>query len=132
MPPVANGKFIEYAQVHANYYGTSIAAVRAVADAGKACLLEIDVQGADQVKKTDLGARFLFIAPPSFEELEHRLRGRGTEQEEKIALRLKNARFEMSYLDKTGYWDKIIVNDNLDQAYSELKMALSCEPAPAA
>ena len=86
--------------MHSNLYGTSIAAVRSVGEAGKTCLLEIDVQGADQVKNTDLCARFVFIAPPSFDDLETRLRGRGTETEEKIALRLKNARDEMAYLDK--------------------------------
>ena len=97
---VSAGQFIEYARVHSNLYGTSIAAVRSVGDAGKTCLLEIDVQGADQVKNTDLCARFVFIAPPSFDDLETRLRGRGTETEEKITLRLKNARDEMAYLEK--------------------------------
>ena len=77
--------------MHANLYGTSIAAVREVSRQGKTCLLDIDVQGAELVKKTDLCARFLFIAPPSFEDLEKRLRGRGTETEEKIQLRLQRA-----------------------------------------
>lgn len=117
-------QFIEYARVHSNLYGTSIAAVRSVGEAGKTCLLEIDVQGADQVKNTDLCARFVFIAPPSFDDLETRLRGRGTETEEKIALRLKNARDEMAYLDKKGYWDTIIVNDSVDDAYAQLKQAV--------
>lgn len=125
---ISQGAFIEYARVHANIYGTSIAAVRSVGAAGKTCLLEIDVQGADQVKNTDLNARFVFIAPPSYEELEQRLRGRGTETEEKVALRLKNARDEMAYLDKKGYWDTIIVNDNVEDAYSKLKEALCLGP----
>merc|ERR1712185_298990 len=97
---ISNGDFIEHARVHSNLYGTSIAAVRAVSDQGKTCLLDIDVQGAELVKKTDLCARFLFVAPPKFEELEKRLRGRGTETEEKVQLRLKNARSELAYLEK--------------------------------
>lgn len=125
---ISEGAFIEYARVHANIYGTSIAAVRSVGDAGKTCLLEIDVQGADQVKKTDLDAKFVFIAPPSYDELEQRLRGRGTETEEKVALRLKNARDEMAYLEKKDYWDAIIVNDNVDVAYRELKAAVCVRP----
>lgn len=125
---ISEGAFIEYARVHANIYGTSIAAVRSVGDAGKTCLLEIDVQGADQVKKTDLDAKFVFIAPPSYDELEQRLRGRGTETEEKVTLRLKNARDEMAYLGKKDYWDAIIVNDNVDVAYRELKAAVCVRP----
>ena len=101
---IARGEFIEYARVHSNIYGTSIEAVRAVSDAGKTCLLDIDVQGAESVKKTDLNARFLFVAPPSFAELESRLRGRGTETEEKIQLRLQNANSEMAYLSKEGFF----------------------------
>ena len=84
-PAVAAGGFIEYARVHANLYGTSIKAVREVSCQGKTCLLDIDVQGAELVKKTDLCARFLFIAPPSFDDLETRLRGRGTENAEQVA-----------------------------------------------
>ena len=92
---VDEGGFIEYAHVHNNMYGTSIAAVRAVSEQGKTCLLDIDVQGAELVKKTDLHARFLFVAPPKFDVLEQRLRGRGTETEDKIKLRLENARGEL-------------------------------------
>ena len=94
---IAEGLFIEYAHVHANIYGTSIAAVQAVSKQGKTCLLDIDVQGAEIVKKTDRMARYIFVAPPSFEDLEKRLRGRGTESEDKIEIRLKNARGELAY-----------------------------------
>ena len=125
---VAAGGFIEYARVHANLYGTSIAAVRAVSEQGKTCLLDIDVQGAELVKKTDLCARFLFIAPPSFDDLEKRLRGRGTETEDKIQIRLKNARGELAYMEKKDFFDAIIVNDDVEAAYAELKAALLLEP----
>lgn len=98
--------------------------LQAVTAAGKTCLLDIDVQGADSVKKTDLDARFIFVAPPCYEALEQRLRGRGTETEDKVQLRLATARKEMTYMEKPGYFDAIIVNDNLDVAYAQLKSIL--------
>jgi guanylate kinase len=122
--PVADGAFIEHARVHENLYGTSVAAVRAVTDAGKTCLLDIDTQGAEAVKKTDLHARFLFIAPPSMGALEQRLRGRATENEEKIQLRMGNAHGEMAYTKKEGFFDAVIVNDDFERAYAEFKQAL--------
>ena len=124
---IERGEFIEYARVHSNIYGTSIKGVEAVRAAGKTCLLDIDVQGAELVKKTDLNAIFIFVAPPSYEELERRLRGRGTETEDKIQTRLKNAHTEMGYMDKPGFFDCIIVNDDLDTAYGKLKAV--CVPA---
>jgi guanylate kinase len=69
--------------VHGNIYGTSFDAVQRVTGADKVCILDVDVQGAEAVKRTQLGAAFVFIAPPSMDELERRLRGRGTETEEK-------------------------------------------------
>eukprot|EP00741_Cyanophora_paradoxa_P023032 tig00021534_g22242.t1 len=119
---IAKNKFIEYARVHGNMYGTSIAAVQQVCDSGKVCVLDIDVQGAQQVKKTSLNAMFIFIAPPSMAELEKRLRGRNTETEDKIKLRLENAVKEVKFLEENpGFFDKVITNDNLDVAYEELK-----------
>lgn len=118
---IARGEFIEYARVHSNMYGTSIKAVEAVQDSGKTCLLDIDVQGAELVKKTALNAKYVFVAPPSFEELERRLRGRGTETEDKIQTRLKNAKGELAYMDKPGFFDLVVVNDDLEQAYAKFK-----------
>ena len=80
----APGLFLEHAHVHGNLYGTTLAAIAAVRDAGKVCILDLDVQGAESVKSARLGAKFLFVAPPSMDELERRLRGRGTETEEKV------------------------------------------------
>jgi len=111
---IARGEFLEHAHVHANIYGTSVAAVEAVSDAGKTCLLDIDVQGADSVKASPLPARFVFIAPPSFEALEGRLRGRGTEEEDKVQLRLNTARHEMTYKDREGFFDHVLTNDDLE------------------
>merc|ERR1712071_567631 len=85
---IAQGKFIEYAEVHGNYYGTSIDAVAKVQNAGKICILDIDVQGVQKVKKSSLSPYYVFIAPPSMEVLEKRLRSRGTEKEEDIVKRL--------------------------------------------
>lgn len=118
--------FIEWAQFSGNYYGTSIAAVKAVAEQGKQCLLDIDMQGVKLVKKTDLNARFLFIAPPLLDELEIRLKGRGTESPESLAARLNAASAEMQYAD-TGAHDKIIINNDLDKAYAEFKEFILAE-----
>lgn len=120
---IAGGEMLEYAHVHANIYGTSIQAVEDVVEKGRRCVLDIDVQGVDSVKKTsvDSMACYVFISPPSLEVLESRLRERGTETEEKIQTRLHNAKGEMAYKLKEGFWDAIIVNDTLEQAYEELK-----------
>ena len=118
---IADGKFLEHAHVHENIYGTSLAAVEAVATKGQVCVLDIDVQGAEIVKKSTLDALFVFIAPPSMEELEKRLRGRGTEKEESIQKRLANAAGEMAKTEVDGFFHAVIVNDDLEKAYGELK-----------
>ena len=118
---IAAGKFLEHAHVHENIYGTSLAAVEAVATKGQVCVLDIDVQGAEIVKKSTLDALFVFIAPPSMEELEKRLRGRGTEKEESIQKRLANAAGEMAKTEVDGFFHAVIVNDDLEKAYGELK-----------
>lgn len=74
-----------------------------------------------QVKKTDLSARFLFLAPPSVEELERRLRGRGTETEESLQKRLTQAKNELEYSKQPGAHDKVVVNDDVETAYKELR-----------
>jgi guanylate kinase len=121
------GRFIEHAEVHGKYYGTSVAAVGAVRDQGRICILDIDVQGCRLVREKGLPAKFFFIAPPSMDELEHRLRGRGTEDETAILKRLANAKGEIEAKDEPGLFDVIIVNDNLDKAFSDLKYHLTDE-----
>ena len=94
---IAAGEMIEYAHVHTNIYGTSVQAVEEVAKT-KRCILDIDVQGVDSVKavaSVNSRALYIFVSPPSLEELEKRLRERGTETEEKIQTRLTNAKKEM-------------------------------------
>lgn len=78
-------------------------------------------QGVKQVKKTDLGARFLFLSPPSLKILEERLRGRATDDEESVKKRLKQADKEMAFAKEEGVHDKIVVNDDLDKAYQEVE-----------
>ncbi|CAI7853238.1 unnamed protein product [Closterium sp. NIES-54] len=122
---IAEGRFLEKADVHGNLYGTSVAAVKKVTDSGKMCILDIDVQGARQVKASPaLDAVFIFVAPPSFEELERRLRGRGTETEEQVEKRLGNARKEMEAGKDATLFNHTVVNDNLDAAYAKLKALL--------
>jgi guanylate kinase len=88
---------------------------------GKISGADVDVQGVKQVKKTDLNARFLFLAPPSIGELERRLRQRGTETEESIGKRVEQAERELEYAREAGSHDKIVVNDDLDTAYREME-----------
>ncbi|KAJ1646864.1 guanylate kinase [Coemansia erecta] len=113
-------EFIEYAEFSGNLYGTTVQAVRDVAEAGKTCILDIDVQGVKSVKGTDLGARFVFVAPPTVEELEKRLRGRGTDDEESVLKRLETAKGELEYGNSEGACDIKIVNDDVDDAYKKL------------
>ncbi|AJU88218.1 CPA_1a_G0013000.mRNA.1.CDS.1 [Saccharomyces cerevisiae] len=118
---IKNNEFIEWAQFSGNYYGSTVASVKQVSKSGKTCILDIDMQGVKSVKAIpELNARFLFIAPPSVEDLKKRLEGRGTETEESINKRLSAAQAELAYVE-TGAHDKVIVNDDLDKAYKELK-----------
>ena len=113
---VAAGEFLEWANVFGNRYGTLRSEVDRNLDAGKSVILEIDVQGALNVRKLMPEAVLVFIEPPSFEALESRLRGRGTEEEEVVQVRLKTAKEE---LELAPSYDERIVNDDLQEATSE-------------
>ncbi len=119
------GLFLEWAEVHGNMYGTSLSAVQAATEQGLDIILDIDVQGARQVKQK-LGNKgvFVFISPPSLAELEIRLAGRSTESESVIATRLVNAKEEMKSI---GQYDYVIVNDTVDQAVEVLKSIIIAE-----
>eukprot|EP00033_Pygsuia_biforma_P000339 GCRY01000412.1.p1 GENE.GCRY01000412.1~~GCRY01000412.1.p1 ORF type:complete len:221 (-),score=36.44 GCRY01000412.1:579-1148(-) len=121
---IEKGLFIETAEVHGNLYGTSIQAVKKVQGKGLICILDIDVQGVLSVKKSDLNPLYIFVSPPSIEALEKRLRGRKTDSESVIEHRLKNALHEMEFRDKPGMFDHVVVNDDLDTAYEDLKTAI--------
>ncbi|KAI8138161.1 guanylate kinase [Fennellomyces sp. T-0311] len=121
---VAAGKFIESATFNGNMYGTSIKAVEDVVDQGKTCILDIEIQGVQAVKKSQLKPRYIFVKPPSLEILEQRLRGRGTETEEAVQGRLAIAKGEIEYGETPGNSDRTIVNDDLESAYAQLKDAI--------
>lgn len=113
-----DGDFLEWAEVHGNFYGTSQRAVVEQLAGGQDVILDIDVQGARQLQaRPGLLATFIFISPPSLVELERRLTGRQTETAATLALRLQNARHE---LQAAKFYNYIIVNDDLEQARSML------------
>ncbi|KAK3938147.1 P-loop containing nucleoside triphosphate hydrolase protein [Diplogelasinospora grovesii] len=113
--------FVESAQFGDNLYGTSKATIEEQSAKGKIVVLDIEMEGVKQIKASGFPARYVFIAPPSEEELERRLRGRGTEKEESIQKRLTQAKVELAFAKTPGVHDKIIVNDDLDKAYKELE-----------
>lgn len=115
---IANNDFLEYAQFAGNCYGTPRSYVESLLEQGKNVLLEIEVQGAMQVRERMPQSVSIFVLPPSFEELESRLRGRGTESEEKVQARLDTARRELEYAGKYNYQ---IVNSDLEEAYRQLR-----------
>lgn len=113
-----SGGFAEWAEVHGNLYGTPKGPVQKHLLAGRDVLFDIDVQGALQLKGVFPQGLFVFILPPSREELERRLRGRGTDTAEVIARRLGNA---LGELKQAGQFDYLIVNDDLDTVADELR-----------
>ncbi|WP_333839535.1 guanylate kinase [Pelomicrobium sp.] len=118
------GEFLESAEVYGNRYGTSQAWVRRALEAGTDVLLEIDCQGAAQVRRLMPEAVGIFILPPSMEVLKRRLEKRGTETPEAIERRLKAAREEMS---RVGEFDYVIINDRFDEALEDLASVVRAE-----
>ena len=131
---VKSGEFLEHAKVHGNFYGTLEDTVLFAMEEGQHVLLDIDVQGARQIRDSltrrdprhpiRRGFVDIFISPPSYEELERRLRGRGTDKDEVIQRRLDNAKSEMEHASE---YEHQLINDDLDRAYEELKsLIMSC------
>lgn len=116
---VKNNEFLEHAEFAGNCYGTPRAYVEKLLDSGMNVVLEIDVQGALQVMKSMPECVSVFILPPSFEELEHRLRGRGTETEEKVRERLETAKHELPYAPQYDY--QIVNGGDIEAAYQSLR-----------
>lgn len=116
---IANNDFLEYAQFAGNCYGTPKSYVLSLLEQGKNVLLEIEVQGAMQVMARMPECVSIFVLPPSFEELERRLRGRGTESEEKVRARLETARGEIAYAPRYQY--QIVNGEDVDAAYEQLR-----------
>ena len=115
------GELLEYAEYVGNYYGTPEGPVNAMLEQGMDVILEIEVQGALIVKAKRPDAHLIFIAPPSFEVLENRLRGRGTEAPEVVSMRLEKARGECARMED---YDYIVVNDRLEEAVQDLAAIL--------
>lgn len=121
---IAGDELLEYAQYVGNYYGTSLKLIREHQDAGIDVLLDIEVQGAAKVRAKCPDAVFIFLMPPSFEELSRRLHGRHTDGEEVIAGRLEKAREECR---QSPNYDYIVVNDTVAGAVEELDSILTAE-----
>nr|XP_040026375.1 guanylate kinase isoform X1 [Gasterosteus aculeatus aculeatus] len=121
---IEKGDFIESAEFSGNMYGTSKAAVQDVQAKNLICVLDIDMQGVRNIKGTDLRPIYVSIQPPSIAVLEKRLRDRKTESEESLQKRLKAAKVDMEFSKEPGMFDVLIINDNLEDAYGELKRAL--------
>lgn len=114
---IEENQMLEWAKVHNNYYGTSKTAVTGALEQGRNVLLDIDVQGAKQIMASELPLVSIFIMPPSMAVLEQRLRARGTDADEVIAVRLENARAEMAQQDLYTFR---VVNDDLETAVSDI------------
>ena len=121
---IARDEFLEYAEYVGNFYGTPKEFVDTAMEAGRDVILEIDVQGALQVAATRPEAILIFIAPPSWEELERRLTLRGTDSPEKIQKRLLRAKVECQTADAYHYF---VINDTLENAAAELDAIMTAE-----
>jgi guanylate kinase len=121
---VESGRFLEYAQFSGNMYGTNRHEFEEAQNLGQDLLLDIEVQGARQLQEKGIEAVYIFVTPPSFAELERRLRSRGTEDEVAIHRRLRQAVEDVSHVDRYQF---VIVNDNLEEAYSRLRSIFIAE-----
>jgi len=121
---VENGEFLEYAEVYGNYYGTPKKFVEEKLADGRDVILEIDIQGALQIKERFPEAVFVFIIPPSMEELKRRIVKRGTEDAETIYRRFQSAYEELNYISRYNY---VIINDTVDSAVAKLEAIVLAE-----
>ena len=121
---IRNGQMLEYAEYVGNYYGTPLTYVNETLDKGIDVFLEIEVQGALQVKKKVPDAVFIFLTPPDLNELQERLIGRGTDSEEVIAQRIERAREESALMSE---YDYAIVNDEVPLAAERVKRVIEAE-----
>ena len=121
---IRNGQMLEYAEYVGNYYGTPLTYVNETLDKGIDVFLEIEVQGALQVKKKVTDAVFIFLTPPDLNELQERLVGRGTDSEEVIAQRIERAREEIALMSE---YDYAIVNDEVPLAAERVKRVIEAE-----
>lgn len=121
---IASDDFLEYAEVYGNYYGTPKSEVLKVLDSGRDVILEIDIQGALKVKKAYPKGIFIFILPPSMEELKNRITNRGSETPESLITRFTSAHKEISFVTK---YDYAVVNDTVDNACKKIQSIIIAE-----
>jgi guanylate kinase len=117
---IDEGRFAEWQMVHGNYYGTPKDFVDSTVSSGRHLVMDIDVKGKVMFDKSYPGSFGVLILPPSFAELERRLRGRGTDSGATVAVRLGNARAEVAFARERGKYEYEIINDSLDRAQSEV------------
>ena len=115
---IEEGRFLEWAEVYGRLYGTPRAELEHLLDAGRHVVLNIDVQGAARLREQGVPATYVFLAPPSMDVLERRLRGRNTDDEATISRRLEVARLEMAEAPR---YDLVVVNDDLGRAAAEVR-----------
>ncbi|POZ89449.1 MULTISPECIES: guanylate kinase [Petrotoga] len=118
------GEFLEWAEVHGNYYATSKKSLEETLKESRGLVLDVDVQGALNIKKIYENAIYIFILPPSHEDLEKRLKKRGTESKNSLEKRLKDAEWEISHIK---YFDYVIVNQEIEESTNQLISILVAE-----
>lgn len=116
---------IEYAKFADNYYGTSHNYIKSVINAGKVCLIEVEIEGIKSMEKLKLDFNYVYILPPSMEVLKARLVGRGSETEESLNKRLKIAEGEIAFAKSSHVFQKLFVNDDFEKFYAEFKAYLN-------
>ena len=121
---IEEGEVLEYAKVHLDLYGTPLSSVMEIREQGKDAILKIDVQGGLTVKQKATDAIMIFVAPPSMEELEHRLRARYTDAEDAIMKRLQDACTE---LEQIPMYDYLVINDDIESAVDKLRCIVTAE-----
>ncbi len=121
---IEKGEFLEFAEVHGNFYGTSINQVKNKIDSGQDVVLEIDVQGAESVRRSMPEAVNIFILPPSFEVLRNRLKARATEKLKDLELRLRNSFAEIR---RVGEFEYVVINDDVSEATADLRTIILVE-----
>ena len=121
---VAEGSFVEWANVYEDYYGSSLSALEGQLKSGLDILLDLDIQGARAIRNHSRDSVLIFLVPPSLEVLERRLRERGTDSEEAIETRLRAAMDEIAQYDR---YDYVVVNDDLEKAVTEVQAIILAE-----
>ncbi|ABY93047.1 MAG: guanylate kinase [Thermoanaerobacter sp.] len=121
---IENDSFLEWAKVYGHYYGTPKDFVLKNLDEGNDVVLEIDIQGALKIKEKFPEGVFIFILPPSMEELKNRIKKRGTETEEEIIKRFKSAYEELNYVSRYNY---VVINDSVEEAVEKIKAIIIAE-----